>query len=169
MGSRGSVVPVFLEQRKSGKITVTDPRMTRFWITLEQGVRFVVRCIENMHGGEIFVPKIPSMKLVDMAEALAPGCETRYVGIRPGEKLHEVLVSEDEARNTLELDDMFVIQPAHSWWSQENWKDARPLPDGFRYASDNNPQWMDSGELLDLVHGSAPIDISMQRQQRLPA
>src|SRR5215468_5881119 len=89
VGSRGSVVPIFLEQRKSGKVTVTDPRMTRFWITLEQGVRFVVNCIENMHGGEIFVPKIPSMKLVDMAQTLAPGCETRYVGIRPGEKLHE--------------------------------------------------------------------------------
>jgi len=170
VGSRGSVVPIFLEQRKSGKVTVTDPRMTRFWITLEQGVRFVVNCIENLHGGEIFVPKIPSMKLVDMAQALAPECETRYVVIRPGEKLHEVLVSEDEARNTLELDDMFVIQPSHSWWSQENWKDARPLPDGFRYASDNNPDWMNSGELLDLVHGSsAPVDISSQMQQRLPA
>ncbi len=170
VGSRGSVVPVFLEQRKSGKITVTDRRMTRFWITLEQGVRFVVRCLETMHGGEIFVPKIPSMKLADMAEALAPGCEVRYVGIRPGEKLHEVLVSEDEARNTLEVEDMFVIQPAHAWWKQENWKDARPLPDGFRYTSDNNPQWMESGELLDLVHGSAaPVDISSQRQQRLPA
>ena len=84
--------------------------------------------------------------------------------------MHEVLVSEDEARNTLELDDMFVIKPAHPWWSQENWKDARPLPEGFRYASDNNPQWMDSGELLDLVHGaSTPVDISSQRQQRLPA
>jgi len=166
VGSRGSVVPIFLEQSKSGKVTVTDPRMTRFWITLEQGVRFVVNCIENMHGGEIFVPKIPSMKLVDMAQTLAPDCETRYVGIRPGEKLHEVLVSEDEARNTLELDDMFVIQPAHSWWKQENWKDARPLPDGFRYSSDNNPHWMDSEELLGLIHGT-PVDISTQRQQRL--
>jgi UDP-N-acetylglucosamine 4,6-dehydratase len=169
VGSRGSVVPIFLEQRKSGKVTVTDPRMTRFWITLEQGVRFVVNCIESMYGGEIFVPKIPSMKLVDMAQSLAPGCETRFVGIRAGEKLHEVLVSEDEARNTLELDDMFVIQPAHSWWSQENWKDARPLAEGFRYASDNNPQWLDSGELIELVHGSSPMDISVQRQQRLPA
>ncbi|HSS96863.1 MAG TPA: polysaccharide biosynthesis protein, partial [Terriglobales bacterium] len=97
---------------------------------------------------------------------LAPDCETRYLGIRPGEKLHEVLVSEDEARNTLELDDMFVIQPAHSWWKQDNWKDARPLPDGFRYASDNNPRWMDSEELLGLIQ-SAPVDISAQRQQRL--
>ena len=170
VGSRGSVVPVFLEQRKSGKITVTDPRMTRFWITLDQGVRFVIRCIESMHGGEIFVPKIPSMRLVDMAEALAPGCETRFVGIRPGEKLHEVLVSEDEARNTVELEEMFVIQPAHSWWKQDNWKEARPLPDGFRYSSDSNSQWMEPHELLNLVHGnSAPVEVASQRQQRMPA
>ena len=170
VGSRGSVVPVFLEQRKTGKVTVTDPRMTRFWITLEQGVRFVINCIENMHGGEIFVPKIPSMKLVDMAQALAPECETRFVGIRPGEKLHEVLVSEDEARNTLELDDMFVIQPAHAWWHQENWKDARPLPEGFRYGSDNNPQWMSASELLDLLgHTSSPTEIPTPRPQRLRA
>ena len=100
VGSRGSVIPVFMEQRKRGKITITDSRMTRFWITLEQGVRFVVGCIEQMHGGEIFVPKIPSMRLTDMAETIAPGCEVECIGIRPGEKLHEVLVSEDEARNT---------------------------------------------------------------------
>jgi UDP-N-acetylglucosamine 4,6-dehydratase len=104
------------------------------------------------------------MKLVDMAQTLAPGCETRYVGIRAGEKLHEVLVSEDEARNTLELDDMYVIQPAHPWWRQENWNHARSLPDGFRYSSDNNPQWMDSEELLGLIQGS-PVDISTQRQR----
>ena len=156
VGSRGSVVPVFLEQRKRGKITVTDPRMTRFWITLEQGVRFVIRCIEEMHGGEIFVPKIPSMKLVDMAEALAPGCQVDYIGIRPGEKLHEVLLSEDEARNTLELDDMFVIQPAHSWWRKENWKAGRPLPDGFRYTSDTNPTWLTAADLFAMVGVEPP-------------
>jgi UDP-N-acetylglucosamine 4,6-dehydratase len=156
VGSRGSVVPVFLEQRKRGKITLTDPRMTRFWITLEQGARFVVRCLEQMHGGEIFVPKIPSMKLVEMAEAIAPGCTVEYIGIRPGEKLHEVLVSEDEARNTLELDDMYVIQPAHSWWRKENWKDARPLPDGFRYTSDSNPLWLTSEELHALIEAGSP-------------
>ena len=156
VGSRGSVVPVFLEQRKRGKITVTDPRMTRFWITLEQGVRFVIRCIEEMHGGEIFVPKIPSMKLVDMAEALAPGCQVDYIGIRPGEKLHEVLLSEDEARNTLELDDMFVIQPAHSWWRKENWTAGRPLPDGFRYTSDTNPKWLTAADLFAMVGVEPP-------------
>src|ERR1700726_3201231 len=98
VGSRGSVIPVFLEQRERGKITITDPRMTRFWLTLEQGVKFVIRCLEQMHGGEIFIPKIPSMRLLDLAETVAPGCQVEYIGIRPGEKLHEVLVSEDESR-----------------------------------------------------------------------
>jgi UDP-N-acetylglucosamine 4,6-dehydratase len=151
VGSRGSVIPIFLEQRKKGRITVTDPRMTRFWITLDQGVRFVIRCIERMHGGEIFVPKIPSMKLVDMAEAIAPGCEVQHVGIRPGEKLHEVLVSEDEARNTAEMDDMYVIQPAHPWWNTTNWADGRNLPDGFRYGSDSNEMWLTHEELLEMI------------------
>src|SRR5690349_20390086 len=156
VGSRGSVVPVFMEQRILGKITVTDPRMTRFWITLEQGVRFVIRCLEQMHGGEIFVPKIPSMKLVDLGRTIAPECEVEYVGIRPGEKLHEVLVSEDEARHTLETDEMFVIQPAHSWWSRQNWSNARPLPDGFRYASDCNARWLTAEELWALISPDEP-------------
>jgi UDP-N-acetylglucosamine 4,6-dehydratase/5-epimerase len=151
VGSRGSVIPVFQEQRQSGKITITDPRMTRFWLTLDRGVRFVIDCLEKMHGGEIFVPKIPSMKLTDLAEAIAPGCQVEMIGIRPGEKLHEVLVSEDEARNTLETDDMFVIQPAHAWWRRENWANARPLPEGFRYTSDTNPQWLTRRELENLV------------------
>lgn len=151
VASRGSVIPVFLEQRKRGRVTITDPRMTRFWLTLEQGVRFVVECIERMHGGEIFVPKIPSMSLVEMAAAIAPECEVEHVGIRPGEKLHEVLVSEDEARNTVELDDMYVIRPAHAWWNNENWSDARPLAEGFRYSSDSNPRWLTPEELRELI------------------
>src|SRR6266576_2627182 len=118
VGSRGSVIPVFLEQRKRGRVTITDPRMTRVWLTLEQGVRFVIRCLEQMHGGELFVPKIPSMKLLDMAQAVGPDCQIDCIGIRPGEKLHEVLLSEDEARNAVETDDMFVIQPSHSWWKK---------------------------------------------------
>jgi UDP-N-acetylglucosamine 4,6-dehydratase/5-epimerase len=151
MGSRGSVIPVFAEQRVRGKITVTDPRMTRFWITLEQGVRLVIRGLEQMHGGEIFVPKLPSMRLTEIAEAIAPECEVEYIGIRPGEKLHEALVSEDEARHTLELDDMFVIQPAHPWWKRENWTNAKPLPEGFRYTSDTNPRWLTAEELYALI------------------
>jgi UDP-N-acetylglucosamine 4,6-dehydratase/5-epimerase len=157
VASRGSVIPVFLDQRKRGRITITDPRMTRFWITLDQGVRFVVRCIEQMHGGEIFVPKIPSMKLVELAEALAPGCEVRVTGIRPGEKLHETLLSEDEARHTVEVDDMYVIQPAHPWWREVNWKQARALPDGFRYTSDTNPRWLTSEELYELLGETLPV------------
>lgn len=156
VGSRGSVIPIFMEQRTRGRITITDPRMTRFWITLDQGVKFVIRCIEQMHGGEIFVPKIPSMKLLDMAQAIAPECQIDCTGIRPGEKLHEVLLSEDEARNAIERDDMFVIQPAQSWWRKENWKSASMLPEGFRYASDSNSQWLTAEHLYSLVEGSAP-------------
>lgn len=156
VGSRGSVVPTFLEQRSRGRITMTDPRMTRFWITLEQGVHFVIRCIEQMRGGEIFVPKIPSMKLLDMAQAIAPDCQIDCVGIRPGEKLHEVLLSEDEGRNAIETDDMFVIQPAHPWWRKENWVSARRLPEGFRYASDSNTEWLTAAELYELVAESMP-------------
>ena len=156
VGSRGSVVPVFVEQRKRGKITLTDPRMTRFWITLDQGVRFVIRSLEQMHGGEIFVPKIPSMKLLDMAQAVAPDCEIDCIGIRPGEKLHEVLLSEDESRNTVETEDMFIIQPAHLWWKKDNWKSARRLPEGFRYTSDTNVQWLSPEHLYQMVEGSAP-------------
>jgi UDP-N-acetylglucosamine 4,6-dehydratase/5-epimerase len=156
VGSRGSVIPMFIEQRARGRVTITDPRMTRFWITLDQGVRFVIRSIEQLHGGEIFVPKIPSMKLLDMAQAIAPDCQIDCVGIRPGEKLHEVLLSEDEARNAIECDDMFVIQPAHSWWRKENWKSDALLPEGFRYSSDTNSQWLTAEDLYTLVEGSAP-------------
>jgi UDP-N-acetylglucosamine 4,6-dehydratase len=104
-----------------------------------------------MRGGEIFVPKIPSMKLIDIARAVAPGCEIECIGIRPGEKLHEVLLSEDEARNAVETDDMYVVQPTHSWWEKGNWKKARSLPDGFRYTSDGNAQWMTAEVLVELV------------------
>jgi UDP-N-acetylglucosamine 4,6-dehydratase len=157
VGSRGSVIPVFQEQRKRGRITVTDPRMTRFWLTLEQGVRFVIRAIEQMQGGEIFVPKIPSMRLVDLAEAVAPGCAIEFVGIRPGEKLHEVLLSEDEARNAVELDEMYIIQPSHPWWKRGNWVHARALPQGFRYTSDSNQQWLSHEQLQELIEPGAAI------------
>jgi UDP-N-acetylglucosamine 4,6-dehydratase len=151
VGSRGSVIPVFLEQKARGRITLTDPRMTRFWLTLDHGVRFVVSSIEQMHGGEIFVPKIPSMRLVDLAETIAPGCEIETIGIRPGEKLHEVLISEDEARNALEVADRYIIQPSHPWWKREHWRSAKPLAEGFRFASDNNEQWLTNQQLQELV------------------
>jgi UDP-N-acetylglucosamine 4,6-dehydratase len=129
--------------------------MTRFWITLDQGVRFVIQCLERMHGGEIFVPKIPSMRLVDMARTVAPECEVEYVGIRPGEKLHEALVSDDESRHTVETTDMFIIQPNHPWWRTENWVDAKPVPEGFRYTSDTNARWLTGPDLEELI---APSD-----------
>jgi UDP-N-acetylglucosamine 4,6-dehydratase len=139
------VVPVFLRQRESGKLTITDERMTRFWLSLEEGVHFVISCIEQMEGGEVFVPKIPSMKVIDLAKAIAPDAEIEVIGIRPGEKLHEVLISEDEARTTVELEKMFVVQPAQAIWFGYSWQDkGKPLPDGFRYASDNNNWWLDT-------------------------
>ncbi len=167
VGSRGSVIPVFLEQRKKGKVTITDPRMTRFWITLDRGVKFVIHCIENMHGGEIFVPKIPSMSMLDLAQSIAPGCEIEYIGIRPGEKLHEVLLSEDEARNAVEVKDMYVIQPSHPWWKTGNWINAKRLPDGFRYTSDTNPHWLSDGELQDLIAPEmhVPVSLAVHGQQ----
>ena len=156
VGSRGSVVPLFLKQRESGTVTITDDRMTRFWISLEQGVRFVVRCIEQMHGGEVFVPKIPSMTVSDLAKAVAPQAEIRVIGIRPGEKLHEVLISEDEARTTVELDDMFVVQPAEALWFGREWeKIGKTLPDEFRYASNNNTDWLEVAQIQKIV---APIE-----------
>ncbi len=144
VGSRGSVVPVFLKQRENGKVTITDARMTRFWLSLEQGVRFVIHCIGQMEGGEVFVPKIPSMKVIDLARAIAPQAQVDIIGIRPGEKLHEVLISEDEARNTVELERMFVVQPAEAIWFGYSWQArGKLLSDGFRYSSDNNSEWLD--------------------------
>jgi UDP-N-acetylglucosamine 4,6-dehydratase len=152
VGSRGSVVPVFLRQRANGKLPVTDPRMTRFWLTLEQGVRFVIRCCEQMQGGEVFVPKIPSTRIVDLARAIAPEAELEVVGIRPGEKLHEALINEDEARSTVELADMFVVQPASALWFGHAWESqGGRLPDGFRYSSDANPHWLTTEEIQALV------------------
>ena len=160
VGSRGSVVPVFLKQRETGHLTITDERMTRFWISLEQGVRFVIRCIEQMQGGEVFVPKIPSTTIVDLARAVAPQAKIDVIGIRPGEKLHEVLISDDEARTTLELDDMFVVQPAEALWFGRAWeKQGRPLPDGFRYASNTNPEWLNIDQIRQMI---APIEAEYQ-------
>jgi UDP-N-acetylglucosamine 4,6-dehydratase len=151
VGSRGSVIPLFLEQRRTGRVTVTDPRMTRFWLTLEQGVRFVIRCIEHMHGGEVFIPKIPSMNIMDLVQAIAPDCKVDYIGIRPGEKLHEVLLSEDESRHALELDDMYVIRSLYNWWETKNWSEGKPVPEGFRYTSDTNTHWLSVDELRVLA------------------
>ncbi|HMF47727.1 MAG TPA: UDP-N-acetylglucosamine 4,6-dehydratase (inverting) [Candidatus Saccharimonadales bacterium] len=154
MGSRGSVIPFFQQMRASGILPVTDIKMTRFWITLEQAVNFVLMCLERMHGGEIFVPKIPSMNIVDLARAIAPECRLDVVGVRPGEKLHETMVPEDDARNTMEYDDCFVIRSA-SANSRVHSNGGRPCPEGFRYSSDNNPRWLSVEELQQLVNSHA--------------
>ena len=152
VGSRGSVVPIFMQQRSTGRLTITDARMTRFWLTLEQSVRFVISRVEQMHGGEVFVPKIPSTRIVDLAKAIAPDAELEVVGIRPGEKLHEVLISDDEARTTVELEDMFVVQPSGALWFGHEWQECgKALPDAFRYASDNNPQWLNVEQIRQMV------------------
>ncbi|MEA3326250.1 MAG: UDP-N-acetylglucosamine 4,6-dehydratase (inverting) [Chloroflexota bacterium] len=156
VGSRGSVVPLFIKQRETGEVTLTDERMTRFWISLDQGVQFVIRCIEEMQGGEVFVPKIPSMKMKDLAGVIAPKARIRIIGIRPGEKLHEVLISQDEARTTVELEDMYVVQPAAAFWFGHHWSDlGEPLPDGYHYASDNNTVWLTLEETHEMVASMA--------------
>ncbi|HEY59559.1 MAG TPA: UDP-N-acetylglucosamine 4,6-dehydratase (inverting) [Anaerolineae bacterium] len=156
VGSRGSVVPIFLHQRQNGTITITDERMTRFWISLEQGARFVIRCLQQMLGGEVFVPKIPSMKVVDLARVIAPHAKIEFIGIRPGEKLHEVLISEDEARTVIELKDMFIVQPAEAFWFGHEWKKVgKSLPDDFRYASNTNQQWLSLEEIHKII---APVE-----------
>lgn len=151
VGSRGSVVPIFQELRETGSIPITDKRMTRFWITLEQGVEFVVRVLGYMHGGEIFVPKIPSVNIMDLAEAIAPECQYEFIGIRPGEKLHEVMVPPDDARRTVELSGFYVIQPEVPAWSSDNWKEGRAVPEGFCYASDTNTWWLSVDEIKALA------------------
>ena len=154
VGSRGSVVPFFMQRRETGKLPITHEQMTRFWITLEKGVEFVVKCTDRMTGGEVFVPKIPSMRVVDLAKAIAPECELEIVGIRPGEKVHEVLVSEDEARNTVEYDDYYAISPmfqARSTQSGSEGSGGSPCSDGFRYSSDTNQHWLTTDELRRTV------------------
>lgn len=150
VGSRGSVIPLFIKMRKGGVLPITDQRMTRFWITLEQGVDLVIQGLERMHGGEVFVPKVPSMNIMDLAQAIAPDCRTEIVGIRPGEKLHEVMVPVDDARRTVEMPNFYVIRPDFSH-EATNWKEGKPVPDGFCYASDSNPWWLTKEELRQLI------------------
>ena len=155
VGSRGSVVPFFQKLIADGakSLPITDPRMTRFWITLDQSVEFVLTSLEKMGGAEIFIPKIPSMKITDLADCLAPDLATHVVGIRPGEKLHEVMITEDDARTTIDAGDRYVIRPAFKEWSskEDNWSEAFPVAEGFRYASDTNEDWLDAQGLRDIM------------------
>lgn len=153
VGSRGSVIPFFKKMKGTGTLPITDPRMTRFWITLEQGVKFVLRCLELMDGGELFVPKIPSMNIMELAKAIASECKHEIVGIRPGEKLHEVMITEDDARHTLELEDYYIVEPEFQWWSNERHvvNGGVPAPENFRYASNTNDRWLTVEELRKLI------------------
>ena len=151
LGSRGSVVPLFVRQKESGKITITDEKMTRFWITLEEGVNLVIKSIESMKGGEIFVPKIPSTKVTDLADVIAPDAKREVIGIRPGEKLHEILVTQDEARHTKEFSNHFIIEPEHSFWNAEHHADGEKPKEGFSYASDTNDWWLTKEEIKKLL------------------
>jgi UDP-N-acetylglucosamine 4,6-dehydratase len=155
IGSRGSVVPLFQDMVKRGvdELPITDPRMTRFWITLEQGVSFVLSSLGLMGGGEIFIPKIPSMNIAELAKAMAPNLPHKSIGIRPGEKLHEIMITEDDARMTVELDDRYVICPLQTRWSDERLQpyNCRAVPESFRYSSDSNAEWLAGPEVLDLI------------------
>lgn len=156
VGSRGSVIPFWKKMIAEGatRLPVTDPRMTRFWITLDQGVQFVLDGLERMRGGEIFVPKLPSMTVADLAEAMMPGVELDVVGIRPGEKLHEVMISSDDARMTVEMDDHYIIQPAFQFWDADAVRqsaEARSVPEGFEYSSGTNDRWLSTAELREMA------------------
>lgn len=158
IGSRGSVIPLFMQQKKNGRITITDKRMTRFWITLDQAVELVINAFCLMQGGEIFVPKIPSMKVTDLAKAVAPECEIEVIGIRPGEKIHEVLITEEDGRNTVAHNGIYVIMPNLSWWERENYKKSQKLPEGFVYASNTNDEWLNVEDLRRIVYESSTVE-----------
>jgi UDP-N-acetylglucosamine 4,6-dehydratase (inverting) len=151
VGSRGSVVPIFRGQASAGKLTITDERMTRFWITQDEAVRFIVRCVDQMEGGEIFVPKIPSVHVTDVAKAIAPGAKWDIIGIRPGEKLHEVLLTEEEAPRAREFGDHFLIEPDHPFWTRGTVSGGTPVPPGFRYTSDGNTSWLTQDQLREMM------------------
>ncbi|MBI5491360.1 MAG: UDP-N-acetylglucosamine 4,6-dehydratase (inverting) [Deltaproteobacteria bacterium] len=151
VGSRGSVIPLYLKLKNTGKLPVTDDRMTRFWITLDQGAEFVLMSLGKMKGGEIFVPKIPSAGIMDIVKAVSVSCKADIVGIRPGEKLHETLISEDDGRLTLEYDTHYVIQPQFSWWGEERKNGGRPVEPGFSYTSGNNNEVLSIMEIRNII------------------
>ncbi len=152
IGSRGSVIPLFLKFKQQGTIPITDPRMTRFWITMEQAVDFVLACIEKMCGGELFVPRIPSMNIMDLVKAIAPEAQIKIVGIRPGEKIHEIMIPRDESRRTLEFDKFYVVQPEFSFWERRSsWNGGKPVAEGFQYTSETNPWLLTVEEMRGMI------------------
>jgi len=153
-GSRGSVIPLFLKLKETGTLPITDNKMTRFWITLEKGVDFVIKCLEKTQGGELFIPKIPSMKIVDLARAIGPDCEIKEIGIRPGEKIHEVLITGADAPNTLEYKDHFIIEPQFKWWYTDDSyiKEGKPVKKNFIYSSDVNDRWLTDNDIHNIIN-----------------
>lgn len=152
MGSRGSVIPLFRALAERGDVLpITDSRMTRFWITLPQAVRFVADSFDQMHGGELYVPRIPSMRLIDLARAIAPNSPLKEIGIRPGEKLHEEMISPDDARRTVRHGDRYIVMPHIAGWGYQPPEDGEPVPEGFAYRSDSNDLWLSERDLLHLV------------------
>lgn len=150
-GSRGSVVPIFLQQKGRGILTITDPEMTRFWIALDEGVQFVIKSLERMHGGEIFIPKLPSVRIPDIAHAIDPKAKLKIVGIRPGEKLHEILLPRDEARHSREFDDYFIVEPQHPFWNRNNHKGGENPNPAFEYRSDKNTEWLTINQIKNAL------------------
>jgi len=157
VGSRGSVIPFFEKSKENGVLHITDKRMTRFWITLDKGVQFVLDSLERMHGGEVFVPKIPSMSIIDLAKAIGPECEIKIVGIRPGEKLHEVMITQDDARHTIEYKDYYVIAPEFQWW-QADYLNGQSVSEGFVYSSEQNEEWLTINDIAKVIV-STDIDV----------
>ena len=154
IGSRGSVIPLFLKQRETGKLSITDTRMTRFWLSLEQSANFVMQCLEKMVGGEIFVPKIPSMNIMDLAKAVCSECKTQIIGIRSGEKLHETLITNDDAPNTIEFSDHYVVKPAFHFFQRRFCEDGcRPVPEDFEYNSYTNPWKLSVDKMREILKG----------------
>lgn len=155
LGSRGSVVPFFRNIIENGidHLPITDMRMTRFWITLEQGVNFVLSSLKMMQGGEIYIPKIPSMKITEMARTLAPELPMKEIGIRPGEKLHEIMITKDDGRQTIELEDRYIIKPQFTYWKNEVYNEmgAKPVLEEFEYTSDKNTEWLDDQSFKKLL------------------
>jgi UDP-N-acetylglucosamine 4,6-dehydratase len=171
-GSNGSVVPFFQKQAAQGILPITDPKMTRFIITLQESVNLVIKAFERMEGGEVFVPKIPSTTILDIARAVDPTCKTKVIGIRPGEKLHECMIPSDEARHTLEFDDHYIIQPAFRSWSSKPpayAAEGRACADGFNYSSDNNSQWLSVEQLRLMIHRDSANPSKLTEKPQSPA
>ncbi len=159
VGSRGSVIPLFKRQAAQNELTITDEAMTRFWITLEQAVEFVISCLGRMLGGEVFIPKIPSMRVTDIADAIAPTARRKIIGIRPGEKIHEVLLTEDESRHAVGFDDRYVIYPSFKFWGDGgSYPTGGELPPAFRFSSDTNDWWLSADDIREMAELVTAVD-----------